>query len=114
MCIRDRGLDDLRAFAGSLNREIEPFILDVRTGNGVLDVLLTEKRRQCLGAGTVSYTHLDVYKRQAWGVASVAFVTMSAGAAPGFSERVASTLSARSRCTSSCHCTCLLYTSRCV
>ena len=45
------GLDDLRAFAGSLNREIEPFILDVRTGNGVLDVLLTEKRRQCLGAG---------------------------------------------------------------
>lgn len=30
---------------------------------------------------------------------------MSAGAAPGFSERVASTLSARRRCTSSCHCT---------
>ena len=48
---RGQGLDDLRAFAGSLNREIEPFILDVRTGNGVLDVLLTEKRRQCLGAG---------------------------------------------------------------
>lgn len=31
-----------------MQREIDPYVPDVRTGNDVLDVLLTEKYRQCL------------------------------------------------------------------
>lgn len=47
----EEDITDLRAFARTLGREIEPFVPDVRTGNGVLDVLLTEKQRQCRDAG---------------------------------------------------------------
>lgn len=39
---------DIQAFASSLQKEIAPFDLDVQTGNGVLDILLTKKRRICL------------------------------------------------------------------
>ena len=55
MCIRDRrkraGLGDLPS---SATANVEAF----------LDALLTERGHEMLYEGTVSYTHLDVYKRQ--------------------------------------------------
>ena len=55
----DDSLDELRAFAGTLQREIDPYVPDVRTGNDVLDVLLTEKYRQCLGSNLRPHFFVD-------------------------------------------------------
>ncbi len=55
----DESLDELRAFAGTLQREIDPYVPDVRTGNDVLDVLLTEKYRQCLESNLRPHFFVD-------------------------------------------------------
>ena len=55
----DESLDELRAFARTLQREIDPYVPDVRTGNDVLDVLLTEKYRQCLGSNLRPHFFVD-------------------------------------------------------
>ena len=52
MCIRDRVDKDRHE-----NRRITPSGRDVRRGNG-------KKEKDSDRSGAVSYTHLDVYKRQ--------------------------------------------------
>ena len=49
-------------------------ILDAACGTGTLTRLLAEKGYEMIGVDPVSYTHLDVYKRQGEGTSYADFV----------------------------------------
>ena len=68
---------------------------------------------QALGLFPVSYTHLDVYKRQATARLSQPLASTNAWASSGSVSMacLSSTLMSSTRTSS---CSCLLYTSRCV
>ena len=47
----DKSKDSALAFLESVRREIEPYEVTIATGNDMLDVLLSEKRAECLKCG---------------------------------------------------------------
>ena len=64
MCIRDRGYNSF--FPASLEKDNEavPYLItDIKIFNRSFAVLEPEVRER-ISSVTVSYTHLDVYKRQ--------------------------------------------------
>ena len=73
MCIRDRGITGhefgLLLPAALAFPDLRLTLLDHRRGISILRVQF----RPSLGVGTVSYTHLDVYKRQEQELVAVRF-----------------------------------------
>lgn len=50
---------DIEDFTAAVKREIEPLSCEMQTGNEVLDILLTEKRRVCLESGIRPAFYVD-------------------------------------------------------
>ena len=66
MCIRDRGGETQQAqdYLAALQEQQTERALMVNTHNSVIDAVLNQKGYAA--QKPVSYTHLDVYKRQGW------------------------------------------------
>ena len=71
MCIRDRhDVNGLRDDEAEIERGLEPAAREDETREGA-----RSEARAALGAASVSYTHLDVYKRQGVSVHGVGIGT---------------------------------------